>query len=196
MGIPVPVMYQERMMPKKQTKSQKESERIVVSYQTKNGYTGVFNVKTPKKMYSKAKIFGKALELAEDGLKATGKGIKKVWKKITKKNKPVVKKTIRVISFDKLPSNVKEMYRKYERAGWKGNVSGQTSGTKAGSVYKNRDGKLPQNTFSGEPITYREFDINNKIPGQERDKERFVIGSNGSKYYTDDHYTTFKRIMK
>jgi guanyl-specific ribonuclease Sa len=86
------------------------------------------------------------------------------------------------------------MYKKYEENGWNGSVSGQTLGTAAGSKYANRDGKLPTTDSSGNPITYKEFDVNNKFPNQSRDAQRFVKGSDGSVYYTDDHYTTFIKI--
>ena len=50
---------------------------------------------------------------------------------------------------------------------------------------------LPRKDANGNDITYKEFDINNVKP---RDSKRFVSGSDGSVYYTDDHYMTFKRI--
>ena len=34
----------------------------------------------------------------------------------------------------------------------------------------------------------KEFDVNSRIPDSRRDKERFVVGSDGSIYYTDSHY--------
>ena len=44
-------------------------------------------------------------------------------------------------------------------------------------------------------IQYKEFDINKADPVTNfRDDKRFVKGSDGSIYYTDDHYMTFKRI--
>lgn len=43
--------------------------------------------------------------------------------------------------------------------------------------------------------TVQRFDINSKIPGKPRDKERFVRGSDGRTYYTDDHYETFTEII-
>jgi guanyl-specific ribonuclease Sa len=86
------------------------------------------------------------------------------------------------------------MYNKYNENGWKGSVPGQTPGTAAGSKYLNKDGKLPTVDSAGNPITYKEFDVNNKLPNQSRDAERFVVGSDGSVYYTDDHYATFTKI--
>ena len=54
---------------------------------------------------------------------------------------------------------------------------------------------LPRKDANGKGITYKEFDINRKDPvTNNRDSKRFVSGSDGSVYYTDDHYLTFKRI--
>ena len=99
-----------------------------------------------------------------------------------------------IYSSENLPSNAKAAYDKYNSAGWKGAVSGQTPGTAAGSKYKNIDGKLPIKTIDGKDITYREFDVNNRLPNLPRDKERFVVGSDGSVYYTNDHYATFIQV--
>lgn len=38
-------------------------------------------------------------------------------------------------------------------------------GTKADKTYDNINGVLPTNDVVGNPITYREFDVNNKVPG-------------------------------
>ena len=89
---------------------------------------------------------------------------------------------------DDLPKTVKDSYYSYEKVGWKGNYNGQTLGTKAGAIYKNLTGYLPKTDANGRPITYREFDVNNRKPGVKRDSERFVVGSDGSVYYTDSHY--------
>lgn len=97
-------------------------------------------------------------------------------------------------SLDSLPNNAQTMYNKYDANGWKGSVSGQTQGTAAGSKYSNRDGKLPTADSAGNPVTYKEFDVNNKLPNQNRDAQRFVKGSDGSVYYTDDHYVTFTKV--
>ncbi|WP_438433975.1 S8 family serine peptidase [Gorillibacterium sp. sgz500922] len=87
-----------------------------------------------------------------------------------------------------LPNNVEASYNQYNKSGWKGNIAGQTKGTKAGGTYENSNGALPKTDSAGNPITYREFDVNNKVTGQTRDAERFVVGSDGSVYYTDSHY--------
>lgn len=99
---------------------------------------------------------------------------------------------------DDLPEHAREMYKKYDAAGWRGNVSGQTPGTGAHGEYKN-NGKngsvlLPGKNADGSDIDYYEFDINNKIPGQSRDSERFLKGSDGSVYYTDDHYRSVIKV--
>ncbi|RDU24940.1 T7SS effector LXG polymorphic toxin [Anaerosacchariphilus polymeriproducens] len=66
-------------------------------------------------------------------------------------------------------------------------------GYKGGRTYKNipqEDGaqKLP------EGISYREYDVNPYVKGQNRGTERIVIGDDGSVWYTNDHYYTFTKI--
>jgi RHS repeat-associated protein len=53
---------------------------------------------------------------------------------------------------------------------------------------------LPRTDANGNQITYREWDIHARQPGVSRGAERIVTGSDGSAWYTDDHYTTFIRI--
>ncbi|MFA0814260.1 MAG: ribonuclease domain-containing protein [Anaerofustis sp.] len=72
--------------------------------------------------------------------------------------------------------------------GWTGSVPGQTEGTKAGAIYRNEDGFLPEVDELGNSINYREFDVKNKHSDECRDAERFVVGTDGSVYYTDSHY--------
>ena len=91
------------------------------------------------------------------------------------------------MDLDELPQNVQDIFKKYDDAGWQGNVSGQTPGTNAGRRWTNRDGQLPTIDADGNPITYREFDVNN-YNGVSRDGERFIVGSDGSVWYTDSHY--------
>jgi guanyl-specific ribonuclease Sa len=97
-------------------------------------------------------------------------------------------------SLEELPQSVQDSYKKYGIDGWKGPRPDQTPGTRGGRIYKNYDKTLPQTDGEGNNITYREFDVNNKIEGQNRDAERFIIGSDGSIYYTNDHYQTFIKI--
>ena len=101
---------------------------------------------------------------------------------------------VKIGSFDDLPNNAKNAYNGYETNGWKGTYSGQTPGTAAGRSYRNYDAKLPITDGFGNPITYKEFDVNNYVPGSTRDAQRFITGSDGSKYYTNDHYSSFTKI--
>ena len=52
---------------------------------------------------------------------------------------------------------------------------------------------LPKKDNSG-PITYKEYDISKASDPSDRGLKRVVIGSDGRKYYTNDHYTTFIEI--
>lgn len=96
-------------------------------------------------------------------------------------------KDIPDVDVEDLPENAQEAFKKYDKAGWKGNVSGQTEGTNAGGNWENKKDQLPKTDEEGNPITYKEYDVNN-YNGETRDKERFVRGSDGSVYYTDSHY--------
>ena len=94
-----------------------------------------------------------------------------------------------------LPPNVQESYYRYVQDGWNGPHSDATPGTKGGGEFSNRDGDLPTVDNEGKPITYKEYDVNNKpTDGSRRDHERFVIGSDGSVYYSGDHYDSFTKI--
>ncbi|GAA5042950.1 guanyl-specific ribonuclease [Nocardia callitridis] len=72
--------------------------------------------------------------------------------------------------------------------------SANSPGTKGGGPWQNRGGDLPAKDDSGKKITYQEWDVNPKIQGQSRDAERIVTGSDGSAWYTGDHYKTFTRM--
>ncbi|MEE4022135.1 ribonuclease domain-containing protein [Gordonia sp. PKS22-38] len=67
-------------------------------------------------------------------------------------------------------------------------------GTRGGGVFRNNEGLLPDFDSQGRPISYQEWDVNPKEPGQSRDAERIVTGSDGSAWYTDDHYRSFVPI--
>ncbi|ROZ99362.1 ribonuclease domain-containing protein [Gordonia sp. OPL2] len=67
-------------------------------------------------------------------------------------------------------------------------------GTRGGTVFRNNERNLPVTGTDGRRITYREWDVNAKEPGRSRDAERIVTGSDGTAWYTDDHYRTFVRI--
>ncbi|MFL5342761.1 MAG: ribonuclease domain-containing protein [Gemmataceae bacterium] len=59
-----------------------------------------------------------------------------------------------------------------------------------------RDGEreLPATDAGGKVIRYQEWDVNPKEPGVNRGAERLVTGSDGSAYYTADHYRTFRKV--
>ncbi|WP_308736956.1 ribonuclease domain-containing protein [Mycobacterium persicum] len=65
---------------------------------------------------------------------------------------------------------------------------------RVGNRTENEDEHLPTTDASGKPITYQEWDVNPKVPGEDRGDERIVTGSDGSAWYTTDHYATFRRI--
>ena len=74
----------------------------------------------------------------------------------------------------------------------------QAPGRKGGGEFEN-DGRgggeaLPETDEHGDPITYKEWDVKDPDPVEGRGAERLVTGSDGSAYYTDDHYQTFTRI--
>ncbi|MDA3846196.1 MAG: hypothetical protein PF505_06595, partial [Vallitaleaceae bacterium] len=101
-----------------------------------------------------------------------------------------------VVRLYDLPSYVILSYEKYDADGWNSNVDGQTDGTKAGGKWSNYDDQLPLYDVNGSELTYKEFDVNNKVEGQSRDAQRFVVGSDHSVYYTIDHYDSFVKIIE
>jgi len=68
------------------------------------------------------------------------------------------------------------------------------SGYVGGTVFSNREKILPEEDSVGNPVQYQEWDVNPKIPGQNRGTERIVTGSDGRSWYTNDHYQTFMEI--
>jgi guanyl-specific ribonuclease Sa len=123
-----------------------------------------------------------------------GKVAGKSFKLVKSAGSNVAINAIRNVKLSSLPDNVQDMFKKYDAAGWKGSIKGQTPGTGAGARWDNDKNQLPTKTKDGSTIKYKEFDINNKIPGRDRDDKRFVWGDDGSVYYTSDHYTTFVKI--
>lgn len=71
--------------------------------------------------------------------------------------------------------------------GFKGGGSFLNDGRGGGQV-------LPTADASGNSVTYREWDVNPHVPGVNRGGQRLVTGSDGSVYYTSDHYTTFTKV--
>ncbi|WP_433491729.1 ribonuclease domain-containing protein [Nocardia grenadensis] len=72
--------------------------------------------------------------------------------------------------------------------------SANAPGTKGGVPFGNREGRLPAADSAGKAVRYQEWDVNPKKPGQSRDAERIVTGSDGSAWYTGDHYDSFTRM--
>ena len=62
---------------------------------------------------------------------------------------------------------------------------------KDGAVFGNREGRLPKQRRG----YYREYTV--KTPGERtRGARRIVGGAGGERYYTADHYETFRRIVE
>lgn len=67
-------------------------------------------------------------------------------------------------------------------------------GYEGGRNFGNFERRLRVSDERGRRIRYREWDVNPLRAGVNRGAERLVTGSDGSAYYTDDHYNTFKKI--
>jgi ribonuclease T1 len=67
-------------------------------------------------------------------------------------------------------------------------------GYEGGRTFYNNENLLPRRHANGRSIHYREWDVNPKRPGVNRGPQRLVTGSDGSAYYTPDHYQTFIKI--
>lgn len=63
-----------------------------------------------------------------------------------------------------------------------------------GRKFKNLEKILPKNDQNNSKIDYHEWDVNPKIDGKNRGRERLVTGSDGNAYYTNDHYKSFKKL--
>ena len=60
-----------------------------------------------------------------------------------------------------------------------------------GIVFSNREGQLPKQSRG----YYHEYTV--KTPGaRDRGARRIITGREGELYYTDDHYRTFRRVMR
>ncbi|MCE9533567.1 MAG: dienelactone hydrolase family protein [Planctomycetes bacterium] len=67
-------------------------------------------------------------------------------------------------------------------------------GFEGGRNFLNIEKHLPLNDDKGRRLKYREWDVNPLRKGVNRGAERLVTGTDGSAYYTDDHYKSFKKI--
>lgn len=90
-----------------------------------------------------------------------------------------------------VPKNVRDTLQQIDAGKWPG--SANAPGTKGGGKFENREGFLPPTDASGKPIVYTKWDVNPKGDAA-RDPERTVTGSDGSAWYTDGHYGSFRRI--
>jgi guanyl-specific ribonuclease Sa len=91
-----------------------------------------------------------------------------------------------------VPQKTQDVLKQIDEGKWP--QAANAPGTRGGRPYRNGDGHLPTTDVSGKPITYQEWDVNPKVPGQDRGDERIVTGSDGSAWYTSDHYGTFQRL--
>ncbi|KJL45257.1 RHS repeat-associated core domain-containing protein [Microbacterium trichothecenolyticum] len=63
-------------------------------------------------------------------------------------------------------------------------------GFRGGRTFQNSQQKLPE----GPGLTYKEWDVNPQVQGVNRGGERLVTGSDGSAYFTADHYDSFMLV--
>ena len=67
-------------------------------------------------------------------------------------------------------------------------------GYQGGRHFGNFEQRLPKKDRRGRTVKYREWDVNPLVPGKNRGPQRLITGSDGSAYYSGDHYRTFTRI--
>jgi PPE family protein/ribonuclease len=63
-----------------------------------------------------------------------------------------------------------------------------------GDEFENKFNDLPTVDSSGAPVSYREYDRYPYMPGVNRGSDRIIIGTDGNRYFTNDHYKTFTRF--
>ncbi|MGA8329225.1 MAG: ribonuclease domain-containing protein, partial [Mycobacterium sp.] len=95
-----------------------------------------------------------------------------------------------------IPQNVQDTLNQIDAGKWPG--SANAPGTRGGGDFRNvtpsGEQLLPTTDASGKRINYQEWDVNPRVPDAGRDAERIITGSDGSAWYTTDHYGTFHRI--
>lgn len=88
-----------------------------------------------------------------------------------------------------VPDTANDTLEKIQSGDW---PPADGSGTQGGSAFGNKEGLLPQADSSGNPLSYKEWDVNEKT-GSTRDAERIVTcDQTGKAYYTGDHYGSFE----
>lgn len=70
------------------------------------------------------------------------------------------------------------------------------NGYEGGRYFGNFERNLPQYDAAGNKIKYQEWDIHEKTKGRSRGAQRIVTGSDGSAWYTPDHYNTFIKMKQ
>lgn len=68
------------------------------------------------------------------------------------------------------------------------------AGYVGGRTFQNRERLLPKTNEKGESLRYQEWDVHPKERGENRGAERLVTSSDGSAYFTSDHYRSFQKI--
>lgn len=91
-----------------------------------------------------------------------------------------------------IPARVRTTLALIDAGRWP--AAANAPGTRGGITFRNSERRLPATDARGERITYREWDVNPKEPGRSRDAQRIVTGSDGSAWYTADHYRSFVKI--
>lgn len=91
-----------------------------------------------------------------------------------------------------VPAAAISTLQKIDAGNWP--AAANAPGTKGGDTWRNQDRDLPTKDPAGKPISYQEWDVNPKQRGRSRDAERIITGSDGSAWYTGDHYRTFTRM--
>lgn len=91
---------------------------------------------------------------------------------------------LETIAYDDLPSQAHETLALIERGG-------PFPYRQDGQIFQNREGILPQKPRG----YYHEYTV--KTPGErDRGARRIVTGEAGELYYTDDHYASFRVIVR
>jgi ribonuclease T1 len=88
------------------------------------------------------------------------------------------------VQFAELPQEARETLVRID-------AGGPFAYARDGAVFGNRERQLP----ARERGYYREYTV--KTPGsRNRGARRIVTGTSGERFYTDDHYNSFRRILE
>jgi len=91
----------------------------------------------------------------------------------------------------KLPSDAAKALTEIEQGAARPNVRNPKPFVNDG---RGGTARLPSQDATGKPIAYTEHTVNSRPPGGTLDGKRIVTGSDGSVWYTDDHFTTWTRV--